>query len=155
MRLLLYFIDSCHNTRAGASCTLAFCSGAMRQHKTAEQFLHTSMKSFSCSLSANDRLAPSTTSPCWMTWSSLILQGQRQRTQRIRGRVTRESILFTLWHCRDSVWSVTSITTAKMGRRFARTFLPICEAAPHTRCPSAAAAAPGCSLFCESGHRTG
>lgn len=42
-----------------------------------------------------------------------------------------------------------------MGRRFARTFLPICEAAPHTRCPSAAAGAPGCSLFCGSGHRTG
>lgn len=53
----------------------------MRQHSTAEQFLHTSIKSFSCSLSAKDRLAPSTTSPCCMTWSSLILRAEwRERT---------------------------------------------------------------------------
>lgn len=42
-----------------------------------------------------------------------------------------------------------------MGSRYARTFSPICEAALHTRCPSAAAGAPGCSLFCGSGHKTG
>lgn len=53
--------------------TFAFCRGAMRQHRTAEQFLQTSMKSFSCCLSARERLVPSTTSPCWITWSSSIL----------------------------------------------------------------------------------
>lgn len=53
--------------------TFAFWSGAIRQHNTAEQFLQTSMNSFSCSLSARERLVPSTTSPCWITWSSFIL----------------------------------------------------------------------------------
>ena len=55
------------------SLTFAFWRGAMRQHNTAEQFLQTSMNSFSCSLSARERLVPSTTSPCWITWSSFIL----------------------------------------------------------------------------------
>lgn len=53
--------------------TFAFWRGAMRQHNTAEQLLQTSMNSFSCSLSARERLVPSTTSPCWITWSSFIL----------------------------------------------------------------------------------
>uniref|UniRef100_A0A2D4J4A1 Uncharacterized protein n=1 Tax=Micrurus lemniscatus lemniscatus TaxID=129467 RepID=A0A2D4J4A1_MICLE len=53
--------------------TFAFCRGAMRQHSTAEQFRQTSMKSFSCCLRARERLVPSTTSPCWITWSSFIL----------------------------------------------------------------------------------
>lgn len=54
--------------------TFAFCSGAIRQHSTAKQFLHTSMKSFSWPLKAKDRLAPSTTNPCWIKWSSFILE---------------------------------------------------------------------------------
>lgn len=56
-----------------AGSTLAFCRGAIRQHSTAEQFLQTSIKSFSWPLKAKDRLAPSTTKPCWTTWSSFIL----------------------------------------------------------------------------------
>lgn len=34
------------------------------------------------------------------------------------------------------------------------TFGPVCGAARHTRCQSAAGEAPGCSWFGESGHRT-
>lgn len=54
----------------------------MRQHSTAEQFLHTSIKSFSCSLNAKDRLAPSTTNPCCMTWSSLNLRTDREKVKK-------------------------------------------------------------------------
>lgn len=63
----------CCVTRSHWAATLAFCRGAIRQHSTAEQFLQTSIKSFSWPLKAKDRLAPSTTRPCWITWSSFIL----------------------------------------------------------------------------------
>lgn len=64
----------CWRFQSHGAATLAFCRGAIRQHSTAEQFLQTSMKSFSWPLKAKDRLAPSTTNPCWITWSSFILE---------------------------------------------------------------------------------
>lgn len=63
-RTIFFSWAGCCGVMSHWAVTLAFCSGAIRQHSTAEQFLQTSMKSFSWPLKAKDKLAPSTTNPC-------------------------------------------------------------------------------------------